>query len=61
MYIPKNLLPKDNPLFSLEQVITTPHMGAHADSATNLMGSMSMEECLRVLQGKKPKYQVKQG
>ncbi len=52
---------KDNPLLRLEQVITTPHMGAHADSATNLMGSMSLDECLRVLQGKKPKYQVRQG
>ena len=51
----------DSPLFKLEQVITTPHMGAHADSAANLMGSMAVEECLRVLKGEKPKYQVKQG
>jgi D-3-phosphoglycerate dehydrogenase len=48
-----------NPLLELDQVITTPHMGAHADSATNTMGRMALEECLGVLSGKPPKYQVK--
>jgi len=46
-------------IFSFDQIITTPHMGAHADSATNAMGRMAMDECLRVLQGVEPKYQVK--
>ena len=48
----------DNPLLHLEQVIVTPHMGAHSDSATNAMGWMALSECLAVLQGKEPKYRV---
>jgi phosphoglycerate dehydrogenase-like enzyme len=48
----------DNPLLELEQVIVTPHMGAHSDSATNAMGWMALEECLAVLQGKTPKYRI---
>lgn len=49
---------KENPLLKLEQVIATPHMGAHADSATNAMGRIALDECLRVLSGDKPKHQV---
>ena len=45
---------KDNPLLALTQVIATPHMGAHADSATNAMGSMALANCLAVLKGEKP-------
>jgi D-3-phosphoglycerate dehydrogenase len=48
----------DNPLLQLEQVIVTPHMGAHSDSATNAMGWMALGECLAVLQGNEPKYRV---
>jgi D-3-phosphoglycerate dehydrogenase len=48
----------DNPLLHLEQVIVTPHMGAHSDSATNAMGWMALGECLAVLQGKEPKHRV---
>jgi D-3-phosphoglycerate dehydrogenase len=48
----------ENPLLQLDQVIVTPHMGAHSDSATNAMGWMALGECLAVLQGKKPKYRV---
>lgn len=51
--------PPSSPFFGHDQIITTPHMGAHADSATNAMGRMAMDECLRVLQGIEPKYQVK--
>jgi D-3-phosphoglycerate dehydrogenase len=51
--------PLSSPIFGHDQIITTPHMGAHADSATNAMGRMAMDECLRVLQGIEPKYQVK--
>ncbi len=47
-----------NPLFKLEQVLVTPHMGAHADSATNAMGRMALEECLGVLSGKPPRHPV---
>jgi len=49
---------KDSLLLGLEQVITTPHMGAHADSATNAMGRMALDECLRVLRGDDPIYQI---
>lgn len=48
----------DNPLLALNQVIVTPHMGAHSDSATNAMGWISTRDCLAVLQGKEPKYRV---
>jgi D-3-phosphoglycerate dehydrogenase len=48
----------DNPLLKMDQVITTPHMGAHADSATNEMGRIALDECLAVLRGEEPKYQV---
>ena len=49
---------KENPLLSLPQVVCTPHLGAQTDGATNNMGSMALEECLRVLNGEPPKYRV---
>jgi D-3-phosphoglycerate dehydrogenase len=49
---------KENPLLSLPQVIASPHMGAHTDSATNAMGWMALNECLAVLRGDNPKYRV---
>ncbi len=49
---------RDNPLLSLPQVICTPHMGAQTDGATSNMGSMALNECLTVLKGGKPQYQV---
>ena len=48
----------DNPLLVMDQVIVTPHMGAHSDSATNAMGWMSTRDCLAVLMGDEPKYRV---
>jgi len=48
----------DNPLLSMSQVICTPHLGAQTDGATNNMGKIALDECLRVLQGEKPLYQV---
>jgi phosphoglycerate dehydrogenase-like enzyme len=42
---------KENVLLTLPQVIPTPHMGAHADSATNAMGKMALANCLAVLRG----------
>ena len=47
-----------NPLLALPQVLVTPHMGAHADSAANSMGWMAAEDCLAVLEGRNPKYPV---
>ena len=48
----------DHPFVKLENLILTPHMGAHADSATNAMGRMALNECLKVLRGEQPSYQV---
>jgi D-3-phosphoglycerate dehydrogenase / 2-oxoglutarate reductase len=45
----------DNPLLSLPQVIVTPHMGAATDMAANEMGRITMEDCIAVLKGEKPK------
>ncbi len=47
-----------NKLLTLSQVITTPHMGAATDDASNEMTRISIEECLAVLQGYKPKHVV---
>jgi len=48
----------NNPLLSLPQVICTPHLGAQTDGATSNMGSMALKECLNVLKGGEPQYQV---
>jgi phosphoglycerate dehydrogenase-like enzyme len=48
----------DNPLLALPQVIATPHMGAHSDSATNAMGRAALRDCLAVLSGQEPVYRV---
>lgn len=49
---------KDNPLLSLPNVVTTPHLGAHTDGATSNMGWMAMRDCLAVLKGEEPLYRV---
>lgn len=48
----------DNPLFTLPQVIVTPHMGAHTDGATNAMGWGALRDCLAVLRGEEPTHRV---
>jgi len=47
-----------NPLLGMDNVILTPHMGAHADSATNSMGRMALNDCLRVLRGEQPIHRI---
>ncbi|MGZ5218763.1 MAG: NAD(P)-dependent oxidoreductase, partial [Chitinophagaceae bacterium] len=49
---------ENNKLLSLSQVITTPHIGAATDNASDEMTKISIDECLAVLRGKKPKYIV---
>lgn len=49
---------KDNPLFTLPQVIATPHCGAHTDGAMSAMGWGALRDCLAVLRGEKPAYPV---
>jgi D-3-phosphoglycerate dehydrogenase len=48
----------DNPLLVLPQVLVTPHMGSHTDSAMNAMGWQALENCLTVLRGKEPLHRV---
>ncbi len=48
----------DNPLLKLPQVIATPHIGSHADGATNAMGRMALVDCLAVLRGEAPRHPV---
>jgi len=47
-----------NPLLSLPNVITTPHLGAQTDGATSNMGWMALNDCLAVLKGENPLYRV---
>ncbi len=47
-----------HPLLTLPQVIATPHMGAHADSAANAMGWGALKDCLAVLSGEQPLNRV---
>ena len=48
----------DNPLLALPNLLATPHMGAHSDSAANAMGWMAVNDCLAVLRGEPPAYRV---
>jgi D-3-phosphoglycerate dehydrogenase len=49
---------KGHPLLSLPQVIVTPHMGAHTDSAISAMGRQALRDCLAVLRGEAPANRV---
>jgi len=46
---------KDNPLFKLDNIIVTPHSAANTKSAMIGM-AMIVEDVIRVLEGKEPKY-----
>jgi len=48
----------DNPLLALPQILVTPHMGSHTDSAMNAMGWQALENCLAVLRGEEPPHRV---
>jgi D-3-phosphoglycerate dehydrogenase len=48
----------DNPLLASPQVIATPHIGSHTDSATNAMGWGALRACLAVLRGDEPAHRV---
>ncbi len=49
---------RTHPLFSLPQVIATPHCGAHTDGAANAMGWGALHDCLAVLRGESPAFPV---
>ena len=44
----------DNPLFRAPNLIVTPHIGAHTESAEEAMGVMAAENIIRVLSGEAP-------
>ena len=48
----------DNPLLHRQDVIITPHIGAHTIEATEAMGRMAMQDLLAVLSGRRPQYPV---
>ncbi|NWF69164.1 MAG: phosphoglycerate dehydrogenase [Chloroflexi bacterium] len=48
----------DHPVLQFEQVIATPHAGAHTDDSMNAMGRIALNECLAVLRGEEPHFRV---
>ena len=46
----------DSPLFGLDNVVMTPHTGAHTNEAIAGMGLMAAENLINVLQGKACRY-----
>jgi len=47
---------KENPLFTLDNVVLTPHLASFTEQGRRRMGLMVAEDVLSVLQGNKPKY-----
>ncbi|RSL33607.1 hydroxyacid dehydrogenase [Salibacterium salarium] len=52
--------PINNNLNELNNVIVTPHIGAHTYEANYIMGMMAAQNVVDVLEGRKPKYIVNQ-
>jgi D-3-phosphoglycerate dehydrogenase len=50
--------PKDSPLLKLDNIITTPHLGAYTFEALRRMGLMVVEDVLRVLNNEQPLHSV---
>jgi len=48
----------DNPLFTLDNVVLTPHLASFTDQGRHRMGMMVVEDVLCVLRGDIPKYQA---
>ena len=48
----------DSPLVKLDNVISTPHTGAHTNEAISSMGIMAVENLISVLQGKECRYTI---
>jgi D-3-phosphoglycerate dehydrogenase len=47
-----------NPLFAMDSVVLTPHMGSATDEGRRNMGLTVAEDTLRVLRGEEPQYLV---
>ncbi|MQY58552.1 MAG: hydroxyacid dehydrogenase [Clostridia bacterium] len=50
--------PQESSLFSLDNIITTPHMGAYTYEALGNMGMTSVQNVIDVLEGRRPRYVV---
>jgi D-3-phosphoglycerate dehydrogenase len=50
--------PDNSPLFSLDNVVVTPHTGAHTKEASDKMASMAVKNLIDVLSGKDCPYIV---
>lgn len=50
--------PEDSPLFTLPNVIATPHTGAHTKEATEAMADMAVDNLITMLEGGHCKYIV---
>jgi len=53
-----NQPPKDSPLLSLDNIITTPHMGAYTYESIMNMGMTSVKNVIDVLNKRRPEYVV---
>ena len=50
--------PVNSPLFEMNNVVVTPHTGAHTKEATDNMAELSIQNLVDVLRGKKCPYIV---
>ena len=50
--------PKDSPLFAYDNVLATPHTGAHTKEATENMAALATENLIQVLRGEECRYTV---
>jgi len=50
--------PQDSPLMGLDNVVMTPHAGAHTDEAVAAMGMMAVKNLIDVLEGRECRYIV---
>ena len=50
--------PKESPLLQLDNIVLTPHVGAHTREAIERVGVMSAENVLWTLQGGQPHFRV---
>ena len=48
----------DHPLLARDDVIVTPHVGAHTDRATSEMGRQALADALAVLDGREARHAV---
>ena len=50
--------PQNSPLLSLDNIITTPHMGGYTYESLKSMGIMSVRNIINVLDGNRPECVV---